>query len=819
MIIGLGIGLGFQFKDALDALARYPSGGLIAEDKANFENLTGTTTTGDVTISNGAAVFGGTAISRVTFTGLTVPSGTWWAHAIMSEFEPGSSKVRGLSSTYDPLPLRARGFHQVYQVPALLNSTSLDFLASSNFDGTLERVQLFDQTAALAAPWDIFILAGQSNMAATTAGLPLDKDQDAWTDQRLLYFPGDTTAAFNTVKDSIDAARGPLVAASISGGAFLADPANSGVSPGLRYGQRIVQSTPAGRSVVLVQCAISGTSLEGADAAWNPAGNTGDGALAYDAMLARVAAVLAAAPAGSTIKEVVWAQGEGDTSSDMSSYPASWATMRSAAETAWGQGQVPWVILLGPPDATRSNQDEFRRVQKAMATGSGGAEAQPQCYVVDRPAGYMEDSTHVNAAGNRIAGGRLASRYIASEAAIIEVTDFVWTVATTTASETFTIPCQDVGVFDAAVDWGDGSSSAITAFNDADLVHTYASAGDHQIRISGTFPNILFENSGDKLKVKSVANLGTVGWSWLYRAFYGCSNMTSFVSGDTDTSAVTTMSQMFRSCSSLATLDVTSFDTSAATSMDFMFIGCSSLASLDVTNFDTSAVIDMGSMFRDCSSLTTLDLTSFNTSIVTDMALMFRDCSALTTLDVTNFDTSAVTNMGFMFRGCSSITTLDVTNFDTSAVTDMGSMFIGCSTLAALDVTSFDTSAVKDMDLMFRNCSSLATLDLTSFNTSIVRDMFQMFRDCTSLADIVGVQSFNITGLNSTGSLSEFCSGVTLPTSRYNSLLINWGAQNPFDGMSPNFGSSTYTAGGLAAAGRTKLISTDGWTITDGGTA
>jgi hypothetical protein len=390
-------------------LPYYPAGGLIATAKADFDDLTGTTTTGDVTISNGEAVFGGTTISRVTLTGLTIPTGIWWAHAIINEFESGSSKVRGLSSTYDPLPLRARGLHQVYQLPALSSSTSLDFLASSNFDGTLERLQLFDQTAALAAPWDIWIAAGQSNMAATTAGLPLDKVQDAWTDQRLMYFAGDTTAALNTVKDSIDAARGPLVAAAISGGAFLADPANNGVSPALRFGQRIVQSTATSRSVVLIQTAVSGTSLEGADAAWNPSGNTGDGALAYDAMLARVAAALAVAPAGSTIKGVLWAQGEGDTSSDMSSYPASWATMRSAAETAFGQGEIPWIILLGPADATRSNQDEFRRVQAAMATNSGGPESQPQCYVVDRPTGYMEDSTHVNAAGNRIAGERLAS--------------------------------------------------------------------------------------------------------------------------------------------------------------------------------------------------------------------------------------------------------------------------------------------------------------------------------------------------------------------------------------------------------------------------
>jgi surface protein len=346
-------------------------------------------------------------------------------------------------------------------------------------------------------------------------------------------------------------------------------------------------------------------------------------------------------------------------------------------------------------------------------------------------------------------------------------TDFVWTVATTTSSETFTIPCQNVGTFNATVDWGDGATSAITTYNDADLAHEYASAGDHQIRISGTFPNIYFNNAGDKLKVKSVENLGVLGWTRLKFAFYGCSNMTSFVAGNTDTSNVT----------------------------------------------------EMNLMFYNCSSLTTLDVTSFDTSSVTEMNLMFRGCSSITSLDVTSFDTSGVINIFRMFQGCSSLISLDLTSFDTSSVTSVTNMFNGCSSLTTLDVTSFDTSSVADMSFMFLNCSSITSLDVTNFNTSSVTTMSFMFYNCSSLTDIVGIDGFDIEGLNATTRLNAFATGVTLPTSRYDALLINWDAQNPFNGMSPNFGSSTYTGGGTAAAARANLISTDGWTIADGGTA
>ena len=149
----------------------------------------------------------------------------------------------------------------------------------------------------------------------------------------------------------------------------------------------------------------------------------------------------------------------------------------------------------------------------------------------------------------------------------------------------------------------------------------------------------------------------------------------------------------------------------------------------------------------------------------------------------------------------------------------MSTMFYNCSSLTSLDVTNFDTLSVTDMSGMFRACASLTSLDVTNFDTLSVTDMSGMFRGCTSLTDLVGVEDFNIEGLNSTTNLDLFALAVTLPTARYDALLINWDAQNPFDGMSPNFGNSKYTAGGTAAAARANLISTDGWTITDGGTA
>ena len=241
---------------------------------------------------------------------------------------------------------------------------------------------------------------------------------------------------------------------------------------------------------------------------------------------------------------------------------------------------------------------------------------------------------------------------------------FIFKVTTTSSPQTFTIPCQNVGTFNATVDWGDGGpTSSITAYNDGDLAHSYATAGQYTITITGTFPNIYFNNSGDKLLVDEVVDLGDVGWTRLNSAFWGCSNMTAFNGGTADTSGVTLMSFMFTDCSSLTSLDVTSFDTANVTNMSYMFQGCSSLTSLDVSGFDTSSVTNMYAMFFNCASLTSLDLSSFNTASVTTMAYMFSNCTNLTGLQISGWDVSSVTNgTGFLQNADSALSTQEYNN-------------------------------------------------------------------------------------------------------------------------------------------------------------
>jgi surface protein len=241
---------------------------------------------------------------------------------------------------------------------------------------------------------------------------------------------------------------------------------------------------------------------------------------------------------------------------------------------------------------------------------------------------------------------------------------FIFKVTTTSSPQTFTIPCANFGVFNATVDWGDGGpTSSITAYNDGDLAHSYATAGQYTITITGTFPNIYFNNGGDKLLVDEVVDLGDVGWLRFNNAFHGCSNMTAFNSGTADTSGVTHMSYMFLSCPGLTSLDVSGFNTSSVTTMLAMFFGCSSLTSLDVSSFNTANVTDMTYMFYNCNSLTSVDVSGFNTASVTTMLGMFQNCTNLTGLQISGWDVSSVTGAtSFLLNANNALSTQEYNN-------------------------------------------------------------------------------------------------------------------------------------------------------------
>jgi len=125
------------------------------------------------------------------------------------------------------------------------------------------------------------------------------------------------------------------------------------------------------------------------------------------------------------------------------------------------------------------------------------------------------------------------------------------------------------------------------------------------------------------------------------------------------------------------------------------------------------------------------------------------------------------------------------------------------------DISGWDTGAVTDMGYMFQFADSF-NQNIGSWNTAKVADMSFMFAGASAFDQNLG--SWEVGAL---ADATEMFDGIALSTANYDALLIGWNAQNLQNGVTFDGGNSHYCQG---KAARSHMISSDGWTITDGGT-
>lgn len=326
--------------------------------------------------------------------------------------------------------------------------------------------------------------------------------------------------------------------------------------------------------------------------------------------------------------------------------------------------------------------------------------------------------------------------------------DFVSTWDTTlagSASDTVVLPLLSGGTYSGTIDWGDGSTSALSYAN---RTHTYASGGVKLITISGQIDGWRFANGGDRRKITDIFNWGTLNIT-TDQAFFGCSNL-DITATDAPTISTISLLYCFRDCTSLTTADLSSWDVSSVISMQSMFQGCtnfnqpldswnvSSVTNMDsmfnsassfnqpLDNWDVSSVTNMGSMFQQSTSFNQ-NIGSWDVSSVTNMGGMFRGATSFNQ-PLNNWDVSSVTNMAFMFFTASSFNQ-DIGNWNVSSVTNMLYMFNGATSFNQ-DIGNWNVSSVTNMDYMFSN--SPFNQDISSWDVSSVTSMGTMFGGATS---------------------------------------------------------------------------------------
>lgn len=428
------------------------------------------------------------------------------------------------------------------------------------------------------------------------------------------------------------------------------------------------------------------------------------------------------------------------------------------------------------------------------------------------------------------------------------------------ASNQVALPLFSGGVYNFVVDWGDGNTDTITTWNQAEVTHTYTTAGTYTITIDGVCKGFRFNNTGDKLKILSVASwgdfelIGNLGGQ-----FYGCTNLDlTSVSDVLNFGNCTNCSYMFYAYSFSTINNIDSWDVSNVTNMQDMFQSAS-LFNQSISTWDVSNVTTMNAMFFQATAFNQ-NLNSWDVSSVTDMGLMFGSATAFNQ-NLNSWDVSSVTDMNNMFAFASSFNG-NISSWNVSSVNDMAQMFQGANSFNQ-NIGGWNVSNVNNMFGMF-NVALVFNANISAWNTSNVTNMSALFQGATAFNQNIGgwnvsnvtsmVNMFqsainfnqNIGGWNvsnvtnmqgmfqgasafnqnigswnisSVTNFNNFMQGKTFTnysSANLDAIYNGWSLLSVQPNLTINFGTIKYTAG--ASAGRLVLTSApNNWSITDGG--
>lgn len=204
-----------------------------------------------------------------------------------------------------------------------------------------------------------------------------------------------------------------------------------------------------------------------------------------------------------------------------------------------------------------------------------------------------------------------------------ESSKFIFTIDTTkpgSSNNMFFLNANDLGTYNATIEWGDGTTSKVHSFISLGLRHEYDTPGIYTVKVSGSLPYPKFSGD-DKLKLMSINQWGDNQWLNMATTFMDCSNLEIYATDTPNTSSVTSMGEAFWGCTSLTNVDFSGWDLSNVIYFSSTFNSCTSLQSVNFTNaiLNTSSnVLTMSYTFYNCGEFDligfdTLDLTKVST--------------------------------------------------------------------------------------------------------------------------------------------------------------------------------------------------------------
>lgn len=330
-----------------------------------------------------------------------------------------------------------------------------------------------------------------------------------------------------------------------------------------------------------------------------------------------------------------------------------------------------------------------------------------------------------------------------------------WTVSGDAAARTVTLPLVDTRAegslsYNCVIDWGDGSAlSFVTAYDDANRIHTYASNGTYRMKVFGVMEGWSFANGGDCAKLTAIINWGSApafdGFKYLYQGFYGCSNLTSIGTSPIPASGTGILSDgfymAFRGCSNLASVSANLFSLHpnvSGYSFNRCFLGTGITSIPSGLFINNNSATDMEFAFYQCASLTTIESGAFDgLTSVTSFSYCFAEDTSLTSVPSGLFDDcTAVTDFSFLFYK-SALTTIPSGLFDNNTAVTTFSACFQQSDLSSIPSGLFDyTTAVTTVTSAFRSTDITAIPSGLFDSMTLITDASYLFYACLSLTAI-----------------------------------------------------------------------------------
>lgn len=395
-------------------------------------------------------------------------------------------------------------------------------------------------------------------------------------------------------------------------------------------------------------------------------------------------------------------------------------------------------------------------------------------------------------------------------------------------------------VYNCVVDWGDTTSDVITAWDQAETTHQYATAGTYVVTITGQFDRLSYGGGYTVTKAYSRNNLAELRqWGTnVYKDFtdvlYFCGSALLTATDAPNLSQCTSMHGAFSSANSV-TGDFTGWDVSTITDMEDAFRGAD-LTNADFTGWDVSNVTNMEGCFQNTTAAG-MNVSDWNVGAVTNFRVMF-DGSGFNG-DVSAWNVSNALDMSYMFSDTSDFNSnisgwtinpigpvnmnsmfyqalvfnQPIGSWNMSAVTDIDWMF-GTALLFNQSLTTWDITGCNSLESVFNNAQAFNG-DVSGWDTSGIGTFYACFSTATSFAQ--PLTGWDFTGVNSTLSGRYFMAFMTYPTARYDELLNHWAASSPYATTNVRWDitSSNYTIATSQAARDTLTGAPDNWAIYD----